>query len=163
MKSYVAKPHEIVRKWYLVDASQEILGRMATRIARILMGKHRPTYTPYLDTGDFVVVVNAEKVNLTGGKERKKVYRHHTGFLGNLIETPYIAMRDNKPEEVVRLAVRRMLPKTSLGRHMFSKLKVYRGPGHKHEAQRPEPLAFGTRGPGGTRKVATEPVKEPKS
>ncbi|MBN2490336.1 MAG: 50S ribosomal protein L13 [Planctomycetes bacterium] len=140
MKTYMARPAEIRRRWFQVDAEGKVLGRLAVEVARILMGKHRPTYTPHLDTGDFVVVVNARKVEVTGKKAEKKVYYHHTGYHGGLVVTPYEKMLARKPEEVIRLAVRRMLPKTRLGRHMLTKLKVYAGGEHPHTAQQPEPL-----------------------
>jgi large subunit ribosomal protein L13 len=131
-------------RWWVVDASQEVLGRMATRIARILQGKHRPTYTPHADTGDFVVVVNAEKVQVTGRKASDKVYRYYTGNHGGLVEQSYSRMLDRHPTDIIKLAVRRMLPKTDLGRHMLKKLKLFAGPTHTHHAQGPEPLAFHT-------------------
>lgn len=132
-------------QWFVVDASQEILGRMAAQIAQRLMGKHKPTYTPHVDTGDYIVVINAEKVQVTGAnKEADKMYRNHTGWPGGLKEVSLARMRERKPEEVIRLAVRRMLPKTTLGRHMLKKLKVYAGDRHSHHAQKPEQLSFGT-------------------
>ena len=139
-RTYSAKPHEVQRSWHLVDAEGVALGRMASRIARILQGKHRPIYTPHVDTGDFVVVTNAKKVLLTGKKKEQKVYHHYTGWAGGLKETSVETMLAKKPTEVVRLSVKRMLPKTKLGRHMLKKLKVYEGPEHPHEAQCPEPL-----------------------
>ncbi|HYC76600.1 MAG TPA: 50S ribosomal protein L13 [Planctomycetota bacterium] len=139
--TYLAKPGHDIAKWRLVDASDRVLGRMASKVAMMLMGKHRAQYTPHVDTGDFVVVVNAERVKLTGKKAASKVYRHHTGHIGGLVERPFKEMIVEKPEEVVELAVRRMLPKTKLGRRMFSKLKVYRGGQHPHAAQKPEPTA----------------------
>jgi len=140
MKSYVAKPLEVERKWYLVDAEGKTLGRLASEIASILRGKRKPIYTPHVDTGDFVVVINAEKVAVTGKKMEKKLYRHHTGYVGNLKEVPLKEMLAKKPEEVIRQAVKGMLPKNSLGRKMLKKLKVYAGPEHKHQAQKPEVL-----------------------
>jgi large subunit ribosomal protein L13 len=140
MKTYMAKNEEISRKWYLVDASDQVLGRLAVKIATVLMGKHKPTYTPHVDTGDFVVVINAEKIALTGNKRNQKVYHRYTGYPGGLKETPFKVMLEKKPEEVVRLAIRRMLPKTKLGRKMLKKLKIYRGGEHPHEAQKPEVL-----------------------
>ena len=139
-RTFSAKPHEVQRSWHLVDAEGVVLGRMASRISRILQGKHRPIYTPHVDTGDFVVVVNAEKVLLTGKKMEQKVYHHYTGWVGGLKETSVKEILKKKPAEVVRRAVRRMLPKTKLGRRMGKKLKIYVGPDHPHEAQRPEPL-----------------------
>ncbi len=140
MKTYMAKPSEIERRWFLVDAEGKVLGRLAVEVARILMGKHKPAYTPHIDTGDFVVVVQAEKVELTGKKAEKKEYFHYTGYPGGLVKTPFRRMHERNPEEVVRLAVRRMLPKTKLGRHMFQKLKVYSGADHPHSAQQPVEL-----------------------
>lgn len=131
-------------KWYLVDASHEVLGRMAARVARILMGKNKPIYTPHADTGDFVVVINAADVQVTGRKAADKVYHHHTGWHGGLKSVSYSMMRTKHPTNIVREAVRRMLPKTTLGRHMLSKLKVFAGKEHEHHAQKPEPLSFGT-------------------
>ncbi len=140
MKSYVAKPLEIERKWYVVDATDKTLGRLSTQIATILRGKHKPIYTPHVDTGDFVIVINAEKVKVTGNKENAKMYRWHTGYIGNLKERTYKEMMAKKPEEIIRLAVKGMLPKNSLGNQMFKKLKVYAGPEHKNAAQKPEAL-----------------------
>jgi len=140
MKTYMAKKEDAIGRWVLVDATDRILGRMASSIATILMGKHRPTYTPHVDTGDFVVVVNAEKFALTGKKLQQKTYRHHTGYIGHLRETSIKDLLARRPEEVLRRAVRRMLPKTKLGRQMLSKLKIYAGPEHPHQAQAPEPI-----------------------
>lgn len=140
MKSYIAKPQEVERKWYIVDAEGKTLGRLATQIATILRGKHKPTYTPHVDTGDFVIVINAEKVNLTGKKLDQKMYRWHTGYPGGLRERTYREMINNKPERVIMHAVKGMLPKNKLGRKMLTKLKVYRGPEHKNQAQQPEVL-----------------------
>jgi large subunit ribosomal protein L13 len=134
----MAKPGHADAKWHVVDASDKILGRLAARIAGLLMGKTKPTFTKHVDAGDFVIVVNAEKIAVTGRKAEQKVYRHHTGFVGHLVERPYKEMIQTKPEEVIQLAVRRMLPKSRLGRRMFSKLKVYRGAKHPHAAQKPE-------------------------
>lgn len=130
--------------WHVVDASRETLGRMATRVARILMGKHKPTYTPHADVGDFVVVINAADVRVSGTKAETKVYRRHTTFPGGLRETSYARMRERHPTEMVRLAVKRMMPKGTLGRTMLKKLKVYGGAEHPHHAQNPQPLSFGT-------------------
>ncbi len=130
----------VERRWYVVDAAGKVLGRLASRIALILQGKHKPTYIPYMDTGDYVVVVNAEKVVLTGRKVEQKKYVHHTGYVGHLVEVPASEMMEKKPEEVIRMAVKRMLPKNKLGRHMLKKLKVYRGESHPHAAQKPEKL-----------------------
>ncbi len=140
MKSYIAKPHEVERKWYVVDAEGKTLGRMASEVAKILRGKHKPIYTPHVDTGDFVIVINAEKVVLTGKKLDQKMYRWHTGYLGHLRERTYREMLDKKPEKIVFEAIKGMLPKNSLGRKMAKKLKVYRGAEHIHQAQNPEML-----------------------
>jgi large subunit ribosomal protein L13 len=131
---------EARRGWFVVDASGEVLGRLATRVARVLSGKHRATYVPYLDTGDFVVVTNAEKIRLTGVKTESKVYRRHTGYPGGLKTVSVRDMQAKFPERVIEAAVRGMLPKTKLGRKQFKKLKVYRGAKHPHEAQQPRPL-----------------------
>jgi len=139
-KTYMAKPVDIDARWFLIDAQGQVLGRLATRIATILMGKHRPTYTPHLDTGDFVVVINAEKFIVTGRKMKEKMYYRASRYPDGLTVTPLEKMLQTKPAEAVRLAVKRMLPKTTLGRQMFSKLKVYAGPDHPHAAQKPEPL-----------------------
>ncbi len=142
MKSYMARPHgpqAVERKWYVVDAEGKTLGRLASELAVLLRGKHKPQYTPHVDTGDFVVVVNAEKVVVTGRKADKKVYYRHTGYPGGLRGTSYEEMMRRKPTEVVRKAVAGMLPKTRLARRQLNKLKVYAGPDHPHEAQTPEP------------------------
>jgi large subunit ribosomal protein L13 len=138
MKSYMARPQEVERKWYVVDAEGKHLGRLATEVATLLRGKHKPQYTPHVDTGDFVVVVNAEKVVVTGRKAEQRVYRRHTGYPGGLRETPYEVMLQRKPTEVLRKAVYGMMPKTRLGRQQFKKLKLYAGPEHRHEAQDPQ-------------------------
>lgn len=143
-KTTLAKPGLDKADWHLVDASKETLGRMAAKIAQRLMGKHKPQYTPHVDTGDFIVVINAANVQVTGGKGEKKVYRHHVGSPGGLREVTFARMRERHPEEIVRLAVKRMLPKTTLGRHMLKKLKVFAGDRHDHHAQNPKPLSFGT-------------------
>lgn len=134
------KQHEIERKWFLVDAEGKVLGRLASRVATILRGKHKPDFVPHVDVGDHVVVVNAEKVHLTGRKLRDKVYRWHTGYIGNLREVSAGTMLRTHPERVIEWAVQGMLPKNRLGRAMAKKLKVYRGAAHPHQAQRPEPL-----------------------
>jgi large subunit ribosomal protein L13 len=133
----MAKPGHADAKWHVVDATDKVLGRLATKLAALLMGKTKPTFTKHVDAGDFVIVVNAEKIAVTGRKAEQKVYRHHTGFIGNLVERPYKIMIETRPEQIIQLAVRRMLPKTRLGRRMFTKLKVYRGPKHPHAAQKP--------------------------
>lgn len=142
MKSYMAKTNEIDRKWYLIDAEGKVLGRLASEIATILSGKNKPIYTPHVDTGDFVIVINADKVKLTGKKLENKEYIYHTGYPGGLKRVSYEVMMKEKPEKVIELAVKGMLPKNRLGRKMFKKLKVYAGPEHKHEAQKPEIYEF---------------------
>jgi large subunit ribosomal protein L13 len=134
----MAKVGHADAKWHVIDASDKVLGRLATRIAALLMGKTKPTFTKHVDAGDFVIVLNAEKVAVTGRKREQKVYRHHTGHIGSLVERPFAEMIENRPEEIIELAVRRMLPKSRLGRRMFSKLKVYRGGKHPHAAQKPQ-------------------------
>jgi len=140
MKTYTPKAAEIQQEWYVVDAAGKTLGRLATRIATILRGKHKPTYTPHMDMGDFIVVINAEKIQLTGRKRQQKIYYRHSGYMGGLREIPFERMIETHPERVIRLAVRGMLPHTRLGRAMLKKLKVYAGPDHPHLAQQPEPL-----------------------
>jgi len=140
MKTFMAKAEEVKRKWYVVDADGKPLGRLASEVASILRGKHKPTYTPHVDTGDHVIVINAEKVVLTGRKLDQKVYRHHSGWPGGLKETKYRQLLEKSPEKAIELAVKGMLPHNSLGRAMFRKLKVYRGPEHVHQAQKPEVL-----------------------
>ena len=131
---------EIARKWYVVDASGQTLGRLASRVARILSGKENPSYTPFLDTGDHVIVINAEKIRVTGMKSEQKVYRHYTGYPGGLRQEQFRKAFDRRPERVVQEAILGMLPKTKLGRSMGKKLKVYKGDKHVHEAQKPQPL-----------------------
>lgn len=141
MKTYMAKQGEVARKWYLVDLDGQVLGRAATRIARILMGKHRPEYTPHVDTGDAVIVVNAEKVKLTGAsKPLQRTYERFTGYPSGRKEIPLARMLERHPDRVVHEAVRRMLPRTRLGRSMIRKLKVYTGSEHEHQAQQPEKI-----------------------
>jgi large subunit ribosomal protein L13 len=143
-KTYMAKPGEVQQKWWVVDAEGKVLGRLASEIAMILMGKHRPTYTPHIDTGDFVIVTNAEKIVLTGNKWTNKVYTWYTGYTGLRSETA--ARRfSREPEAILLHAVRRMLPKNKLARKMLSKLKIYTGPSHDHQAQQPEPIVLGDR------------------
>jgi len=142
MTTPMAKPGDVQPRWYLVDASQEILGRAATRIAGILQGKHRPTYTPHIDTGDYVVVINARAVRATGKKEQDKTYQWYTGWPSGRKTRSLAEMRTRNPEQIVRVAVRRMLPKTRLGRKMLRKLKIYAGAEHPHAAQQPESLTF---------------------
>lgn len=138
MKSYMARPQQVERKWYVVDAEGKTLGRLATEIARILRGKNKAQYTPHVDTGDFVVVINADRVSVSGKKAEQKLYRRHTGYPGGLRETSYEQMMDRKPTEILRKAVYGMMPKTRLARQQFKKLKIYAGAEHPHEAQRPE-------------------------
>ena len=138
MSTYVCKPKDARRKWLLVDADGQTLGRLSTFVATVLMGKHRPTYTPFIDTGDFVVVINAEKVRLTGKKLENKMYRWHTGFPGGLKEVPAGRMLKSHPERLIEWSVKGMLPKGSLGRRLGTKLKAYRGADHPHAAQKPE-------------------------
>lgn len=139
-KTYMAKPSDIDRKWVVIDAKDKVLGRLAGQIANILRGKHKPQFTPHMDTGDFVIVVNAEKVLLTGKKREQKVYRRHTGYPGGLRVTSVDRMLETRPEEVIRKTVWGMLPKNKLSRQQLTKLKVYAGPDHPHAAQMPEPL-----------------------
>lgn len=139
-RTYTAKIGDVERKWYVVDAANQTLGRLATRVAMVLQGKHKPIYTPHLDTGDFVIVINAEKVRLTGKKLDKKVYYRHTGYPGGLRAMIYRHFLEKTPERVIEKAVRGMLPRGTLGREMYRKLKVYRGATHPHEAQSPAPL-----------------------
>jgi len=140
MKTYQAKKEELEHQWYLVNADGKILGRLATKLADLLRGKNKPTYTPHLDTGDFVVVVNAGKVTLTGKKMKDKIYYHHTGYPGGIKEMSAEKLLAKKPTEMIRMAVKGMLPKNSLGRQVLRKLKVYAGPDHPHEAQKPVSL-----------------------
>ena len=142
MKTFVPSAQAVERKWYVVDAEGKTLGRMASEIVRVLRGKHKPIFTPYLDTGDYVIVVNADKIKVTGKKLKQKIYYHHSGYVGGMKETTLKEMLAKKPERVVELAVRGMLPKGPLGRQMYKKLFVYAGPEHKHAAQKPEVLTF---------------------
>jgi large subunit ribosomal protein L13 len=138
MSTYFPKAGEIVRKWYVVDASGQTLGRLASQVARILMGKENPQFTTFLDTGDHVIVINAEKIKTTGFKSEQKVYQHYTGYPGGLRTEEFRKRFDRKPELIIEQAVLRMLPKSKLGRQMISKLNIYRGEKHPHEAQKPE-------------------------
>ena len=138
MKSFVAKPYEVDRKWFVVDAAGIPLGRLASQIATLLRGKHKPIFTPHVDCGDFVIVINAEKIVLTGNKMDLKIYRHHSQFPGGMKETTARKMIATKPDRVIELAVKGMLPKNSLGRTMYKKLNVYAGTEHEHQAQKPE-------------------------
>jgi large subunit ribosomal protein L13 len=140
MKSYMARPLEVERKWYVVDAEGKHLGRLATEIVRVLRGKNKPQYTPHVDVGDFVVVVNADRVAVTGRKAEQRVYRRHSGYPGGMKETSYEQMLARKPTDVLRKAVYGMMPKTRLARKQFKKLKIYAGPEHPHAAQDPQTL-----------------------
>jgi len=140
MKTFMANAANIERKWFVVDVEGKVLGRAASEVAKILRGKHKPEFTPHVDTGDFVIVLNADKVVLTGNKLDEKMYRHHTGWVGHLKETKARKFLAEKPEKLFELAVKRMLPKNSLGRKMFKKMKVYAGAEHNHQAQKPEVL-----------------------
>ena len=140
MKTYQATKEELDPKWYVVNAEGKVLGRLSAGLARILKGKNKPIYTPHVDTGDFVIVVNAGKVTLTGKKLKDKIYYHHTGYPGGIRQTTAEKLLAKKPTEVIRIAVKGMLPKNSLGRQMLRKLKLYAGPNHPHEAQKPAPL-----------------------
>ena len=142
MKTFMASPSTIERKWYVVDATGYTLGRLASEVAKVLRGKNKPTYTPSMDTGDYVIVVNAEKITVTGKKLDDKVYYNHSGWVGGLKETTLREMLAKHPERVIEHAVKGMLPKVPLGREMYTKLHVYVGPDHKHAAQKPEALTF---------------------
>ena len=140
MSSFIAKPAEIERKWYVVDAEGKTLGRLATEVAMVLRGKNKPIYTPHVDCGDYVIVINAEKVVVTGKKRTNKIYKKHTGYPGGLREITFEKLQQKKPEEIIRHAVKGMLPDGKLGRQMFKKLKVYAGAEHPHTAQKPETM-----------------------
>ncbi|HWP94675.1 MAG TPA: 50S ribosomal protein L13 [Gammaproteobacteria bacterium] len=140
MKTFSAKPDAVKRDWYLVDATGKTLGRLAAEIARRLRGKHKAEYTPHVDTGDYIVVINAEKIHVTGNKLTDKVYYRHTGYIGNMKSITLEKLLATKPERALEIAVKGMLPKNPLGRAMFKKLKVYAGPAHHHQAQQPKPL-----------------------
>jgi len=142
MKTYMANPANIERKWYVVDAEGKTLGRLSSEIAKVLRGKNKPEYTPHIDAGDYVVVVNAEKVKVTGKKLEQKIYYNHSEYVGGMRETTLAEMLAKKPERVIELAVKGMLPKGPLGRSMYSKLHVYAGPEHNQQAQQPEVLTF---------------------
>ncbi|HZX24031.1 MAG TPA: 50S ribosomal protein L13 [Woeseiaceae bacterium] len=137
MKTFSAKPAEVRRDWFVVDATGKTLGRLATEVARRLRGKHKPEYTPHVDTGDYLIIINAEKVRVTGNKLKDKMYHHHTGYIGNLKSRSLEQMLDKAPERVIQSAVKGMLPRNRLGRQMLGKLKVYAGPEHQHTAQQP--------------------------
>lgn len=140
MSTYMAKPEQVERNWYVVDVAGEVLGRITPKISRILIGKNKPTYTPHVDTGDFVIVVNAEKIQLTGNKWQQKKYYSHSQYPGGLKEIPYEKLREKNPELIIKHAVQGMLPKNKLGEKMFKRLKVYAGEEHPHQAQQPEKL-----------------------
>ncbi len=142
-KTFAPKEKEINRDWFVVDATDKVLGRLATEIARILRGKHKPQYAPFIDTGDHVVVINAEKVRVTGKKSEQKRYYRHTGYPGGIRVEEYKEVLEKHPERIVQKAVRGMLPHNTLGRQMFKKLRVYSGPEHRHQAQKPTALEFG--------------------
>ena len=142
MNSFMANPAKVERKWYVVDATGYTLGRLASEVAKVLRGKNKPVFTPHSDTGDYVVIVNAEKIKVTGKKLDQKIYYHHSEYVGGMKETTLREMLAKKPEKVVELAVKGMLPKGPLGRQMFTKLHVYAGPEHPHAAQKPEALTF---------------------
>ena len=140
MKTYHAKPHEVERKWYIIDAEDQVLGRVATKAATLLKGKHKPQYTPHVDTGDYIIVVNAEKIAVTGKKLTDKLYHRFTGYIGNLKTETLAQALERHPERVIEIAVKGMLPKNTLGRAMYRKLKVYKGSEHPHAAQQPQVL-----------------------
>ncbi|WP_297527682.1 50S ribosomal protein L13 [Thiohalobacter sp.] len=140
MKTFSAKPETVKRDWYVVDATGKTLGRLAAEVARRLRGKHKAEYTPHVDTGDYIIIVNADKVAVTGRKEQDKMYHHHTGYIGNLKSISLGKLRAKAPERIIENAVKGMLPKNPLGRAMYRKLKVYAGPEHRHQAQQPRPL-----------------------
>lgn len=144
MKTFSAKPEEVSRDWYLVDATGKTLGRLSTEIARRLRGKHKPEYTPHVDTGDYIVVVNAEKIRVTGNKLKDKMYYRYTGYVGNLKSMPLEKLMEQHPERALQYAVKGMMPRNTLGRKMLSKLRVFAGPEHNHEAQQPIPLEINT-------------------
>ena len=137
MKTYCAKPATVRRDWFVVDAAGKTLGRLASEVARRLRGKHKPEYTPHVDTGDYIIVINAQKVRVTGQKAKDKMYHHHTGYIGNLKTVSFTQLRERHPERIIEIAVKGMLPKNPLGRAMFHKLKVYAGSEHQHAAQQP--------------------------
>jgi large subunit ribosomal protein L13 len=140
MKTFSAKAEEVEHDWYVVDAEGKALGRLASEIAFRLRGKHKPEYTPHVDTGDYIVVINAEKIGVTGNKEKDKMYHHHTGYIGSLKSIPLGKLRETNPDRIIKTAVKGMLPKNTLGRNMFKKMKVFVGPEHTHQAQQPKTL-----------------------
>ena len=145
MQTYMANPDKIERKWYVVDAADQTLGRLSSEIAKVLRGKNKPTYTPHIDTGDYVIVINADKIKVSGKKLDQKIYYHHSDYVGGMKETTLKEMLAKKPENVITLAVKGMLPKGPLGRSMLKKLHVYAGPEHNHAAQKPEVLEIAKR------------------
>ncbi|RKZ53658.1 MAG: 50S ribosomal protein L13 [Candidatus Parabeggiatoa sp. nov. 3] len=142
MKTFSAKPENVNHEWFVIDANELVLGRMASEIAKRLRGKHKPEYTPHVDTGDYIVVINAEKVRVTGNKRTDKMYHHHSGYPGGIKSISFDKLIQKAPERIIQLAVKRMLPRGPLGRDMFRKLKVYVGPEHKHAAQQPIPFTL---------------------
>jgi len=142
MKTFVAKPKNITHGWFVVDANNLVLGRLASEVAKRLRGKHKPEYTPHVDTGDYIVVINAEKIRVTGRKQTDKMYYHHSGYPGGIKSISFDKLQAKTPEKIIQLAVKRMLPRGPLGRAMFRKLKVYAGPEHEHSAQQPIPLTL---------------------
>lgn len=140
MKTFSAKPETVKRDWFVIDATDKVLGRLATEVASRLRGKHKAEYTPHVDTGDYIVIVNAEKIRVTGKKEKDKFYHKHSGYIGGMKSTALGKMRQEHPERIIEIAVKGMLPKNPLGRAMFRKLKVYAGPEHQHQAQQPQAL-----------------------
>jgi large subunit ribosomal protein L13 len=140
MKTFSAKSESVKRDWYVIDATDKVLGRLSTEIARRLRGKHKPEYTPHVDTGDYIIVINAEKIRVTGNKENDKMYHHHTGYIGSLKSTNLSKLRQDHPERIIQYSVKGMMPKNALGRAMFKKLKVYAGDAHSHSAQQPQLL-----------------------
>jgi len=140
--THITKPQEVTRKWFVVDATDLCLGRLSTKVAHVLRGKHKPTYSPFIDTGDYVIVINAEKIKVTGRKLDQKTYTRYSGYMGNKRQITLRDMLAKKPEHVLTHAIKGMLPKNTLGRHMFKKLHVYSGPAHKHEAQQPQAMTI---------------------
>lgn len=140
MSTFTAKPAEVQRDWFVIDATDKVLGRLATEVATRLRGKHKPIYTPHVDTGDYIIIINAEKIRVTGNKQTDKTYYHHTGFPGGIKSITFDKQIEKAPERVIQSAVKGMLPKGPLGRDMFRKLKIYAGPEHQHTAQQPQPL-----------------------
>ena len=140
MSTFTAKPAEVQRDWFVIDATDKVLGRLATEVALRLRGKHKPIYTPHVDTGDYIIIINAEKIRVTGNKTTNKMYHHHTGYIGSLKSISFDKLIEKAPERVIQKAVKGMMPKGPLGRDMFRKLKIYAGPEHQHTAQQPQPL-----------------------